>query len=70
MSRRLPEWTEAASGAGPVVPRLAVAAIGRSQTAYRRYLDHAHGCADCVALDARCDAAKTLWAAFREERGR
>lgn len=51
------------------VPGLVAAAQGRPQTAYRAWVEHALLCADCVSLDAQCEAAQKLWAAFREARG-
>lgn len=58
-----------ATRTGVIVPRLAVAAAGRSQTAYRAFLDHAQECPDCQPKDARCEAAQKLWTAYRQARG-
>jgi len=67
MSGSARPWS--ATRTGLLVPWLAIAAAGRTQTAYRAYLDHAQYCADCLALNAQCEAAQKLWAAFREARG-
>lgn len=64
----MPRWAEAESSAGAVIPWLAVAVAGRSRAAYRTYLDHAQDCADCKALGGRCEAAQTLWDAYRQTR--
>jgi hypothetical protein len=58
-----------ATRTGLIVPRLATAAAGRAQTAYRAYLDHAQDCPGCRPRGARCDAAQNLWTAYRGARG-
>jgi hypothetical protein len=68
MSQPVPQWAEAESSAGAVIPWLAVAAAGRWQTAYRAYLDHAQECPGCRPKGARCDAAQELWTAYRQAR--
>lgn len=67
---KLPARVYEASRTGLIVPRLGAAAAGRTQTPYRRYFNHVYGCRKCVALNAQCEAAQKLWAAFREARAR
>ena len=54
---------------GLIVPRLATATAGRSQTAYRAYLDHAQDCADCAGEGGLCETGQKLWTAYRGARG-
>lgn len=63
----LPTRVYEATRTGLILPRLAAAA-GRSQTAYRAYLDHAQECPGCRPRGARCDAAQELWDAYRQAR--
>lgn len=68
VSRPGGRWLDTGTRAGAMVPVAVAAAEGRVQGAYRAYLDHAQGCADCEALQGRCEAAEGLWVAYREAR--
>jgi len=65
---KLPARVYEATRNGLIVPRLATAAAGRAQSAYRAYLDHAQDCEGCRPKGARCYAAQELWAAYRNAR--
>lgn len=41
-----------------------------AQAAYREYLDHRPGCAQCQQSTFICDTAKELWDAYRAARAR
>jgi hypothetical protein len=45
------------------IPTRIAVAVGRSQTAYRAYLDHAMECAGC-SRGGRCEAGEALWSEY------
>jgi hypothetical protein len=49
------------------IPGLVVAVQGRTQTAYRAYLDHAMECAAC-SRGGRCEAGEAMWTEYADSR--
>lgn len=60
------------TGDGPKALTVAAVTVQENgtQAAYRAYLDHRPDCPQCQQSTFICDAAKELWDAYKEARGR
>lgn len=62
-------YLDTGDGPQPITATAGRALEGAAQTAYRAYLDHRPGCAQCSVSLFICPEAEELWEAYKAVRG-